>query len=523
MTRTRAAIVCSLGEAVRDRAESRPDGEVLRLAGGPGWSAERLIMRATDIARSLAALVRPGDTVATALLPGPAAVSLTTALSLLGAIELALPDDIAPPVARRLAQAAGCVLTVAAPTRLAREPVLAELGAHPRIPLIAEGQASGAVPLEALVAEPAALRRYQPELGTPALIVPTSGTTGYPKGALLPNGAGLAQAARVREAMAYGPQDVLLNFFPWQHINARHAAFLPAVLAGARLVIEPRFSASRLWQTAIAEPVTAFNFMGAVCAILLRTAESPADRAHQVTRAYGGPAPAWMVRDMARRFKVQLRQAYACTELGDVATSGSGIRPGTAGRVVRDYEARVVDADGHPLPEGETGELVVRPRAAHLAFTGYVGDPAATAAAWRDGWFHTSDRARIEDGWLWFEGRSADVIRRRGINISAAEVENAVGALPSVAEVAAVGVPSELTEDEVMVVVVPAGGARVDPAALHRSLASLLPRHSVPRYISIEPALPRNESMKVLRHQLRARALPASVWDAEQASGQESQ
>jgi carnitine-CoA ligase len=479
--------------------------------------------RSTDIARGLATLVGPGDAVATASLPGPDAVSVTTALSLLGAVELALPDEISPQLARQLAHAVGCVLTLAAPARIAREPVLAELGRHPRVPVVAVGDTPGTVPLEALIAEPTALPRHKPGLGTPALVMPTSGTTGRPKGALLPNGAGLAQASRVREAMAYGPDDVLFNFFSWQHINARHAAFLPAVLAGARLVIEPRFSASRLWETAAAESVTAFNFMGAVCAILLRRPEGPGDRAHMVTRAYGGPAPAWMVRDMASRFGVQLRQAYACTELGDVATSGSRIRPGAAGRLVRDYDVRVNDEAGCRVPDGEAGELVVRPRAAHLTFTGYVGDPGATAAAWRDGWFHTGDRGRIEDGWLWFEGRSADVIRRRGINISAAEVENAVASLPAVAEVAAVGVPSELTEDEVMVVVIPAPGTELDPAAVHRGCQTVLPRHSVPRYVSVESVLPRNSSMKLLRHKLRARGLPASVWDAENPSCKEVQ
>ena len=477
--------------------------------------------RSTDIARGLATLVGPGDAVATATLPGPDAVAVTTALSLLGAIELALPDEISPQLARRLAHATGCVLTVAAPARIAREPVLAELGRHPRVPTVAVGDAPGAVPLEALVAEPAALPRHTPELGTPALVMPTSGTTGRAKGALLPNGAGLAQAARVREAMAYGPRDALLNFFSWQHINARHAAFLPAVLAGARLVIEPRFSASRLWETAAAESVTAFNFMGAVCAILLHRPESAADRAHTVTRAYGGPAPAWMVHDMARRFGVQLRQAYACTELGDVATSGRQIRPGAAGRPVRDYDIRVIDAAGRRLPNGAVGEITVRPRAEHLTFTGYVGDPEATATAWRDDWFHTGDRGRIEDGWLWFEGRSADVIRRRGINISAAEVENAVASLPAVAEVAAVGVSSELTEERGHGRGDPrAPGTELDPMAVYRGCQAVLPRHSVPRYISVESALPRNGSMKVLRHKLRARGLPASAWDAENPSSE---
>jgi crotonobetaine/carnitine-CoA ligase len=345
----------------------------------------------------------------------------------------------------------------------------------------------------------------------------TSGTGGRPKGALLPSSAGLGQAERVRRAMDYSTDDVLYNVFAWQHVNARHAAFLPAVLSGARLVVDT-FSVSRFWDTVAREQVTAFNFMGAVCAMLLRRPAAPADRLHSVQQAYGGPAPDWLHAQVLERFGVELRQAYACTELGDVATTGSEVRPGWAGRVVPEYELRIVDEHGRPLTDGRTGTVHVRPRRPGLTFAEYVGDADATRAAWSDGWFVTGDRGRLDDGWFRHEGRAADVIRRRGLTIDAERLEQVAMGHPDVEQAAAVGVPSELTDDEVLLVVVPRPGSRPDPADVRRHCAAHLPRHAVPRFVSIEPSLPRTGSHKIVHRALRERPLPPTAWDAEPSS-----
>jgi len=349
----------------------------------------------------------------------------------------------------------------------------------------------------------------------PALIMTTSGTTGRTKAAVLPVGAPLRQARRVANAMAYGPEDVLLSFFAWHHINARHACFLPALLSGARMVVAPRFSASGFLDLARTESVTAFNFMGAVCTMLLAQPPTAHDHDHRIRTAYGGPAPAELVAAFRDRFGVTLRQAYACTELGDVAiTSLDELRPGAAGRPLADYDVRVVDEAGRTLPDGEVGELLVRPRHDGHAFLGYVGDEAATRGAWRDGWFRTRDRVRLDEGWLVVEGRLGDVIRRRGVNIDPGQVEQALSSHIDVAEAAAVGVSSELTEDEVLGVVVPVHGASIDADALWEHCRMLLPRHAVPRYLAVETQLPHNDNAKLDRSILRRRGLPADVWDA---------
>jgi crotonobetaine/carnitine-CoA ligase len=467
----------------------------VRLAGAPGWTAAALWERALAIAGGLSRFVEPGTAVATCLPPGPEAIAVTTAVSALGAVELPLSPDLDEHWVRTLMKATNC--TTAVTSELGRTMV-------------------GDVLLNDLVADGRRVSPHKPAPGDPAAVMTTSGTTGRVKGALLPVAAGPGQAARVQRALRYDESDVLYSFFSWQHINARHAAFLPAVLSGARLVISPRFSASGFLDTVRAEGITAFNFMGAVCALLLRQPPSDRDRDHLVRRAYGGPAPEHLFHAMRDRFGITLLQAYACTELGDVATtSASDVRPGAAGRPVPEYDLRIVNNLGVDVPEGDVGELLVRSESPDLTFSRYVGDPAATDRAWRGGWFHTGDQVRLDDGWLYFEGRSADVVRRRGINISPDAVEEAIASMPGVAEVAVVGVPSEFTEDEVLAVVVPQAGRTLDPVAVRRHCTGRLPRHALPRFVSVEESLPRNANLKVSRVELRSRGVPPGAWDAE--------
>ncbi|WP_176458035.1 AMP-binding protein [Rhodococcus sp. 06-1460-1B] len=503
----------SWAEAVELRAHADADGEVIRRVGGPSISAGRLLEDALAMAGSMAGVVGAGSVVATAGSSGPAAATLTTAISWLGAIELPIPTALDPDVARQLMTAASAVLVVASPARLAMEPHLIRLGESVGVAtMTVDGHVDGLAAVTDGTGTTPSRHRTSP--GDPAAIMVTSGTGGRPKGALLGNGVGFGQARRVCRAMHYGSDDVLLNVFPWQHVNARHAAFLPAVMSGARLVVDD-FSARRFWRTAREEHITAFNFMGAVCAILLRSPATEDERAHTISRAYGGPAPDWMFHSVAERFGVELRQAYASTELGDVATTDVVPRPGAAGRVVDDYRVRVVDDDGRTVDDGTPGSLEVRPYGENLTFTEYVGEPEITRKAWRDGWFVTGDCGRLVDGWLYYEGRTADTIRRRGLTVDAERVEWVASGHPDVAQAAAVGVPSELTEDEVLLAVVPRHGRHICPRDLLRYCAQELPRHAVPRYVNVETALPTTASKKLNRRALRDRGIPTSAFDAE--------
>ncbi|WP_434740575.1 AMP-binding protein [Micromonospora sp. SH-82] len=503
----------TFAQAVWHRAGRLPEAEVLRVSGAGAWTAEQLRRRAAAWAVGLSETVGRGDVVVTCVDAGLDAVALTAAVSALGAVELPLGHDHPERWAHHLVATTGARVVVASAHR-AQGPLPAQLARRVGRPLHLLDGADRTLLDEHPEAHSVGPAELSPT--APALIMSTSGTTGRAKAALLPVGAPAGQARRVARAMDYGRDDVLLNFFPWQHINARHASLLPAIISDARVVMAPRFSASGFLDLVRREQVTAFNFMGAVCMMLLAQPPTGGDREHLLTKAYGGPAPARLVHDFRQRFGVVLRQAYACTELGDVAaTPMDDLRPGAAGRILADHEVRIVDESGREVADGEAGEIRVRPRRPEFGFLRYVGDAEATRAAWDGPWFRTRDRGRLVDGWLTVEGRLGDVIRRRGVNIDPHHVEEALLAHPAVAGAAAVAVPSALTEDEVLALVVTRDGSRVTAEELWSHCRAALPRAVRPRYLAVEAALPYTGTQKLDRAALRRRGVPHHAWDAE--------
>jgi crotonobetaine/carnitine-CoA ligase len=184
--------------------------------------------------------------------------------------------------------------------------------------------------------------------------------------------------------------------------------------------------------------------------------------------------------------------------------------------VLDPFEARVVDEHDSDVPDGTPGELVLRSWEPKAFATGYYGQAEATVKAWRNGWFHTGDRViRDSDGSFRFVDRMKDVIRRRGENISAFEVEQAVRSHPDVAAAAVIPVPSELGEDEVMAYVVLRDGATLEPTELVEFVEERIARFAVPRYVEILEELPLTPSGKVEKYKLRARGVTEATWDRE--------
>lgn len=511
----------TLVDVLERRSGAAPDAELVRFDDGARMRIGEADAAARAVAARLAPLAAPGTRVATCLPPGRAAMGLIFGLARLGAVEVPLALDASADAARSVIRAARVEVLVAGTGALAANDGLAGLlCAVPRVVLVDEPGTpcpAGLPLLDELPPVASGARRPPPGPGDPLAILSTSGTTGRARAAVLPHFAAVRHARRVCATMGYGTDDVLFNVFPWNHINVRHAALLPALLSGARLVAHRRFSASGFWDICRAEGVTAFNFMGAMLAILERRPPGPGDADHAVRLAYGAPAPTALARRFRARFGVSALEAYACTELGDVAANTPGSwTPGTAGRVVPEYEVAILGEDGRPLPPGAVGRIAVRPRLPHMTFSGYAGDPAATAAVWRDGWFRTGDRGRLDgEGRLSFAGRRADVVRRRGENVSTWEVEQVAGAMPGVIDAAAVGVSSELTEQEILVAVAVVPGSGTDEAAVHEWCRTRLPRHAVPRFVRIMAGLPRNPNGKVVKAVLAEGGTGGPVWDAD--------
>jgi crotonobetaine/carnitine-CoA ligase len=492
----------TLIDVLTRRAEVEP-GRIVASFERDSVTAGDLLRGAERVARLLASPalgLRRGDPVITCLRPGATLATVVAGVARAGLVEVPGALDTKAGGPRAGVALLGTAALVEYPGLAALAPVV-----------LTADDGGGPGNLDEL--RPGPLRR-PPAPGDPALVLSTSGTTGRPKGVLLPHFAGVRHARRVSDSMGYGPDDVLYNAFPWNHVNIRHTGLLAALVSGARLRAVPRFSASAFWDRCRAEGVTAFNFMGAVAAILLRAPADPRDRVHRVTRAYGGPAPRWLAEQFLSRFGVRLIEAYACTELGDVTSNRLGdVEPGTAGRLLPEYDVELRDAAGVPVPDGQIGAITVRARHPHISTLGYVG--ACGSAEPPPEWIATGDLGKLDvDGRRIFCGRHADVIRRRGENISAWDVESIVGAMPGVREAAAVGVSSEFTEEDLLVAVVPAGPP-VTAEEVHAWCRARLSRHAWPRYIAVLDALPRNASTKVSKPALRDPAIMAAAVDLE--------
>jgi crotonobetaine/carnitine-CoA ligase len=354
-------------------------------------------------------------------------------------------------------------------------------------------------------------------LSDTAQLLFTSGSTGPSKACRIPHGYVLGQPAIFCRALGIRATDTLFAPFPLFHVDGAIFTVAAAIHAGATAALAPRFSASRFWDECRRHGATVIDYMGATLAILYRRPPSPGDRDHQVRLAWGVPAPPF-ADEFERRFGLELVEVYGLSDAGIVLanTPGEPRRAGSCGKAIPPFDVRIHDEQGVELPDGEIGEIVIRSPDPNLVTTGYEGDPAATEAAIRDVWFLTVDLARRDgDGYFHFVGRLKDIIRRRGENISAFDLEQALLAHPDVAEAAAYGVPSELTEEDVMVAIVPRAGATLDPAILRHWLGQRLAPHMLPRYVRIAAGLPRTPTEKVAKHALIAAGITADAIDFE--------
>jgi len=351
---------------------------------------------------------------------------------------------------------------------------------------------------------------------SPGVILFSSGTTGPPKGILHSSGGCVRLGQYNAEVMGYGPGDVLWNCFPLFHQNARYTGVIPALDVGAKIVLEARFSASRFWENARSKGVTAFNYLGAVIQLLWNQPPGPADRGHAITRAFGAGAPKEIWPQFEERFGVALTEVYGLTE-APMATVNR--RPGelhSCGRSSDLFEVAVVDQEDRQIT-GETGEIVVRPKIPCAFMLGYDNAPEVTVEAFRNLWFHTGDRGRMSAGGdLYFVDRQKDCIRRRGENISSWEIESVLARHPGVLESAAYAVPSQFSDDEVMVALVPRPGAELDPAQVHEFCAGQLPAYAVPSYIRVMAALPHTPTERVQKFRLRAEGVTADAWQSKE-------
>ncbi|MFI1465480.1 AMP-binding protein [Nocardia carnea] len=346
---------------------------------------------------------------------------------------------------------------------------------------------------------------------TPACILYTSGTTGLSKGVVVPFAQLKEAAAGVFPPSVLGHEDAIYLPFPPSHITYR-ANLISVARVRGRAVLRERFSTDAFWTDIEKYQCTATLLLGAMANFVYQSEDRP--ESTPLRRVQMIPVIP-EVEDFKKRHDVLVTTQWGMTEVCApiVAVDYDVSIPQSCGRLRDGFEARIVDEFDREVPDGELGELVLRPREPWHFASGYWANPEATVAAWRNLWFHTGDQFRRDgQGNYYLVDRLKDSLRRRGENISSVEVEAAVLQHPDVLECAVVGVDSEWGEQEVMAFVVPKQSRHLAEAALDEFLTGRLAEFMRPRFIEVVDSLPKTATERVRKAELRERGRGAGTW-----------
>jgi len=337
----------------------------------------------------------------------------------------------------------------------------------------------------------------------PAVIMFTSGTTGPSKGCLLSHRYAVRTAENMIAPFRLTADDVNYTPYPLSHIGPAFYDILPMMMLGGRVILRDGFSLRNFWPEVVRFGATWFMCLGSVQQLLYAAPPCPEERQHNVTRCWATPAPVPKA-DFDARFGLHVLPGggYGSTDAGWVVVP-QWDHPG--GQVLPHYEVAIVDDHDDPLPPNTDGEVVIRPREAGVMADGYVGMPEETLASRKNLWFHTGDIGRLdENGLFYFRYRKADRIRVRGEMVSAFEVEEGALSHGDIEDAAAIGIPSELGEEEIRLFVTLKAGAAVTANDIRAHCRAVMAKFMVPSVVTILDAMPRTTTGKAEKGKLAA-------------------
>ncbi len=509
----------TLASMLRSRAAVAGEREFV-VYQGRSFSYAQVLEEAGRAAAVLAGKgVKQGDRVGVMSLNHPSSVFALFALAGLGAVMVPVNPDYGVEEARYVlnhAEVCGIICSEAAlPT------VQAACTGLAHTPWLMLNETGFADAPASLAPEP------QDKPDATCVFIYTSGTTGFPKGVMHSQRSLLTAGEGFVARMHLQPEDRLLCVLPLFHINAIFYSLAGALAAGATLILAPKFSASRFWQTVKETGATEVNIIAAASSILMRRPRSEYVPGHSLRKIYGAPFDEETFRIFQDEFHVStLIEGYGMSEIpgalnnpfpGPHKVRSMGQPSRHPDPLVSLAELRIAGDDGTFLAPGQVGELVVR---TPIVMQGYFRDEVQTRAAFRDGWFLTGDLAYVdEDNFFWFVARKKDIIRKRGENISGAELDRVIGNHPSVLEAAAIPVPSELGEDEILVAVVLRPGMTLAHEEIAQWCRERLAAIKVPRYVALVDELPHTPTHRVAKFKLREdAALRARAVDLQAAT-----
>jgi len=355
-----------------------------------------------------------------------------------------------------------------------------------------------------------------------ACIMYTSGTTGPSKGVLMPHAHCYLFGLGMAETLGMTEDDCQYVCMPLFHAMGLLLQVLSSLIVGASVYCVERFSPNRWLDDVRKSGATVTNALGVLPEFIFRTPETAFDRDHKLKKIVAVPIANEWGAGFEERFGIKFLQAYGMTEcnIPFYSRDDDPLLPGLAGHLKEDYfEVRVVDPDtDEPVPQGEVGEIVIRPKVPFCFNQGYFRMPERTVEAWRNIWFHSGDAGRFDDeGRMYFVDRIKDRIRRRGENISSFEVEQVLNDHPDIAESAAIGVkaPDKGGEEEVKACIVTKDNAEIDYAGLLDYCVERMPRFAVPRYVERMDDIAKTATGKIQKEPLRKAGITNRTWDRE--------
>jgi crotonobetaine/carnitine-CoA ligase len=352
----------------------------------------------------------------------------------------------------------------------------------------------------------------------PSSVIFTSGTTGASKGATFSHNYIISACDQMTGLYRASETDTYFGSMPLFHLAAKACGVLGAVLTGQHAVLDPKFSVSRTWDRVRETEATVVHLLGSMLVMLANQPEREDDADLPMRAIFAAPVPGRIHKHFETRFNCKIVTCYALSEacqitVGDIDTDyplDSAGKPNT-----ELFDMRLVDETDVDVPPGEIGEIVVRPKRPLAMFSGYWRNAEATLEQFDNLWFHTGDLGRLDaDDWFYYEGRKKDALRRRGENVSAAELEDVLRQHPHVNDAAAVGVPSDVAEEDIFAVVELLDGVELTHVELYDFCVEKLPFFMVPRYYEFVDALPRNPIAKIEKYKLKVRGVTTETWDS---------
>lgn len=522
-------------EAIREQAKRYGDREFLRYEDGSTLSFAQLDRDSARLAAGLAKLgVKRGDRVLVFLFNSPVMMLALAAANRLGAIFVPINTELKGAFLEHQVRNSSPRVIVVDATLFPTLAAIAPGGCGAESLLVAGSTDAGFPPApndckvlaldDAFAAQPLSPDSVDLAPHDISTVIYTSGTTGPSKGVLMPHAHCYLFGHNLAHVLELSESDVYYVSMPLFHTNALFMQVFGSLLAGARVALVRRFSASR-WVSDVREyGATVSNALGVMPEFIYRQPPTDDDSRHSLKKMMAVPIAKEWGADFEARFGVRFIQGFGLTESNIVCytTPEDRLEPGCCGRVLDEwFQVKVVNPEtDEELPADETGEIVIRPKQASCFMAGYLQMPDRTVEAWRNLWFHTGDAGRFDaKGRLFFVDRIKDCIRRRGENVSSYEVEQVINTHPSVAESAVVGVPSQVPggEEEIKAYIVVQPDAKLAPPALVEFCVERMPRFAVPRYIEFASDLPKTETGKVRKQELRSRGHGESCWDRDVA------